>query len=138
MRQQTTLHALIDFGDLPVFEATAYPVILLARRTPPSSQSDVQALSVTTLDILRRLPQEIETLAWPLSQRSLAETGWALVRPDVETLMQKLRHAGVPLAKYVDGKLYYGIKTGFNEAFVIDEATRARLIGADPKSAGGH
>ncbi len=28
----------------------------------------------------------------------------------------------------------YGIKTGFNEAFYIDEATRELLIAADPKS----
>jgi adenine-specific DNA-methyltransferase len=35
----------------------------------------------------------------------------------------------------VEGKFYYGIKTGLNEAFVIDEATRKRLIAEDPKSA---
>jgi len=35
----------------------------------------------------------------------------------------------------VDGKIYYGIKTGLNEAFVIDEATKNKLIAEDPKSA---
>jgi hypothetical protein len=35
----------------------------------------------------------------------------------------------------VDGKIYYGIKTGLNEAFVIDEQTREQLIAQDPKSA---
>ena len=29
----------------------------------------------------------------------------------------------------------YGIKTGFNEAFLIDTATRDRLVAADPASA---
>jgi len=38
------------------------------------------------------------------------------------------------LGKYVDGKIYYGIKTGFNEAFVIDEVTRKRLIKEEKKS----
>ncbi len=33
------------------------------------------------------------------------------------------------------GKIYYGIKTGFNEAFVIDEETRKKLIKEDKKSA---
>ena len=33
------------------------------------------------------------------------------------------------------GKIYYGIKTGLNEAFVIDGATRELLIAEDPKSA---
>jgi adenine-specific DNA-methyltransferase len=34
----------------------------------------------------------------------------------------------------VEGKLYYGIKTGLNEAFVIDRATRDRLIAEHPSS----
>ena len=33
------------------------------------------------------------------------------------------------------GRFYYGIKTGLNEAFVIDGATKERLITEDPKSA---
>ena len=47
----------------------------------------------------------------------------------------KLKGTGVPLGEYVGGKIYYGIKTGLNEAFVIDEATRARLIAEDARSA---
>jgi len=36
---------------------------------------------------------------------------------------------------YVRGQLYYGIKTGFNNAFVIDGAKRADLIERDARSA---
>jgi hypothetical protein len=35
----------------------------------------------------------------------------------------------------VYGQPLYGIKTGLNDAFVIDRATRDRLVAADPKSA---
>jgi hypothetical protein len=35
---------------------------------------------------------------------------------------------GTPLGEYVKGRFYYGIKTGLNEAFVIDRTTRDRLI----------
>ncbi|MCB0376007.1 MAG: hypothetical protein KDD04_08835, partial [Sinomicrobium sp.] len=52
-----------------------------------------------------------------------------------QQLMEKLRQAGIPLGEYVEGKIYYGIKTGYNEAFVIDEATKDQLIAEDPKSA---
>ena len=41
----------------------------------------------------------------------------------------------MPLGEYVKGKIFYGIKTGLNEAFVIDEETRRRLIREDSKSA---
>jgi len=39
------------------------------------------------------------------------------------------------LGKYVNGRFYYGIKTGLNEAFVVDRATRDRLIAEDERSA---
>ena len=52
-----------------------------------------------------------------------------------QQLLDKIRKQGVPLSEYVGGKIYYGIKTGLNEAFVIDSATRDRLIAEDPKSA---
>lgn len=39
------------------------------------------------------------------------------------------------MSEYVKGEIYYGIKTGLNEAFVIDAETRERLIKEDPKSA---
>jgi len=35
----------------------------------------------------------------------------------------------------VGGRFYYGIKTGFNEAFVVDRATRDQLIAEHPSSA---
>jgi hypothetical protein len=43
-------------------------------------------------------------------------------------LLGKLRRAGPPLGEYVKGRFYYGIKTGLNDAFVVDRSTRDRLI----------
>ena len=43
-------------------------------------------------------------------------------------LLRKLFDAGLSLEEYVNGKFHYGIKTGLNEAFVIDSATKDRLI----------
>lgn len=51
------------------------------------------------------------------------------------SLLEKLRHAGQPLGEYVNGRFYYGIKTGLNEAFVVDHTARDRLIAAHPSSA---
>ncbi len=41
----------------------------------------------------------------------------------------------MPLAEYAGVKPLYGIKTGLNEAFLIDTAKRNELVRADPKSA---
>jgi len=41
---------------------------------------------------------------------------------------------GRPLGKYVDGRIYRGILTESNKAFVIDRETKDRLIREDPKN----
>ena len=39
---------------------------------------------------------------------------------------------GLPLAEFAGVKPLYGVKTGLNEAFLIDSATRERLVRQDP------
>ena len=57
---------------------------------------------------------------------------WSLEPPEVDGLMARIRERGVPLAEFVGAKPLYGIKTGLNEAFLIDDATRTALIRDDP------
>jgi len=45
-----------------------------------------------------------------------------------QNLLSKIKEYGIPLSEYTEGNIFYGIKTGFNEAFVIDEITRNLLI----------
>jgi hypothetical protein len=73
--------------------------------------------------------------SYPVRQDSLDEDGWSLAGGSAQALLQKLRAKGVPLGKLLDGKIYYGIKTGLNEAFIIDATTRRHLIASDPRSA---
>lgn len=48
--------------------------------------------------------------------------------------MTKLSATGQTLGDAVSQRIYYGIKTGLNEAFVIDQASYDDLISTDPKS----
>jgi adenine-specific DNA-methyltransferase len=73
--------------------------------------------------------------AWPQPQASLSPKVWTLVRPEIQALLEKLRHSGMPLKQCVQGRFFNGVKTGFNKAFVITETTRRRLLGADSRSA---
>ena len=61
----------------------------------------------------------------------LKAEGWSLEGGHGFPLLEKLRTNATPLGAYVNGKFYYGIKTGLNEAFVIDRDTRDRLIRED-------
>ncbi|MGN7787713.1 TaqI-like C-terminal specificity domain-containing protein [Niabella sp. 22666] len=51
-----------------------------------------------------------------------------------QRIKEKIERAGKPLKEW-DIRINYGIKTGFNEAFIIDGIKRQELIAQDPKSA---
>jgi hypothetical protein len=131
--KEQRIEEIVDFGDLPVFEsATTYPCILRIGAGSPRERFD--AVQVATLDY-PDLTEYVKAHSYPVNQTYLDDEGWSLADEMTQALLLKIKGAGVPLGTYVDGKIYYGIKTGLNEAFVIDEATRERLIAEDPRSA---
>jgi len=83
------------------------------------------------INLLQYVGQEGYKIPWS----RFTENAWSLERPEVDALMAKIRRVGVPLKDFTGVKPCYGIKTGFNEAFLIDDATRKRIVQADPKSA---
>jgi len=136
LRDNTRLKTVIDFGDLPIFEATTYPCVLVtANRRPGDGEATAQALNVRSMATLEYLADAVQRDGWSQPQRSLRRDGWALERPEVLALLDKLRRSGRPLGEYVGGRFYRGVTTGLNKAFVIDQATRDQLIAEDPRSA---
>ena len=131
--KEQCIEEIIDFGDLPVFlGATTYPCIIRIVRRPP--QASFQATQVKTLNF-NDLGEYVNENSYKVNQLTLDDSGWSLADEATQALLDKLKGKGVPLGEYVEGKIYYGIKTGLNEAFVIDAQTRERLIAEDPKSA---
>ncbi|NQT68009.1 MAG: Eco57I restriction-modification methylase domain-containing protein, partial [Desulfobacteraceae bacterium] len=132
MKQQNIVE-IIDFGDLPVFKhATTYPCIIIIQKKAPDPT--FRASTIKTLDFTN-LEEYVAQNHYDVRQNMLDESGWALLNQKSQDLLDKLRKSGVTLGKYVDGKIYRGVLTGLNEAFVIDDATRKKLITDDPKSA---
>ncbi|MCX5814495.1 MAG: Eco57I restriction-modification methylase domain-containing protein [Proteobacteria bacterium] len=130
-----TPKTVIDFCDLPIFDATTYPSILLVEKRRPGPKETTLAATFTDASQLERLEEALDKKGFSMPVTSLRKEGWALEKPEVLSLMEKLRKAGTPLGEYVKGRFYRGILTGLNEAFVIDETTKKRLIAEDPKSA---
>ncbi|OOG76460.1 Eco57I restriction-modification methylase domain-containing protein [Algoriphagus sp. A40] len=127
------IHELLDFGDLQVFEeATTYPLIIALGKSSPGA--NFNAVNLNTLDFPNGMENYLRENKLEVSPAGLAEEGWTLTDSRSQALLLKLKSQGVPLSEYVDGKIFYGIKTGYNEAFVIDLATKERLIAEDPKS----
>ena len=61
------------------------------------------------------------------------ERPWIALSSVERAVMEKMEAVGTPLRQW-DISIYYGIKTGYNDAFIIDTAVRDRLIAEDPSS----
>lgn len=61
------------------------------------------------------------------------EEMWSIESPITISIKNKVELAGKILKDW-EININYGIKTGFNEAFIIDEETKNNLISKDPKS----
>ncbi|MBF0556628.1 MAG: N-6 DNA methylase, partial [Nitrospirae bacterium] len=134
MMTEATPKIVIDFCDLPIFDATTYPAVILLEKRQPSKNDNALAATFTTGEQLANIDGTIGTIGFKMPVTALKAEGWNLEEPPVLELINKLSKSGVPLAEYVQGRFYRGILTGLNEAFVIDAATREKLIAEDPKS----
>ncbi len=132
--EHTQPRILIDFGDAPIFaNATTYTNILLF------ANDKSETADILTLDLSR---EKIDDQPLPaLIERKKNEyvsdfsgDRFLIVKEAEMRLKQKIESQGV-LLKDWEVKINYGIKTGLNEAFIIDAETKARLIAEDPKSA---
>ena len=62
------------------------------------------------------------------------EAPWSILSRAEHSVMEKMRMNGTPLGEW-DIRINYGIKTGYNEAFVIDSAKRDALVAKNPRAA---
>jgi hypothetical protein len=123
---------ITDFGDLRVFEnATTYPCILRVTNREPHFRPWVTTVKTLDFGSLYEHVQEVGSFS---EQNLFEEEGWSLSNVEIQRLMEKIKQNSIPLEEYVGGKIFRGILTGLNEAFVIDRAKRERLIFEDPRS----
>src|SRR5690625_4657311 len=119
---------LLDLGPGIFASATVDTNILILRNRRPRSH-DLRALPLkdaSQIDFLYQNPMTRMT--------DLSEESWIILTPEEMAIKEKIERIGTPLKDW-DIKINYGIKTGYNEAFIIDGAKRKELIEEDPKSA---
>ena len=117
---------LVDFAGIKVFEgATVDTNILLFSK----EKNEGKTLSVSlTKDVqLGRgeLCQYVQQHATPSAFTS--SESWVILSPIEQSIKRKIEAVGKPLKDW-DIQINYGIKTGCNEAFIIDEAKRAEIL----------
>ena len=129
------IQIIVDFGDLQVFEGvTTYPAIVCLEKGKVEADHVLQFAQIRNAEQLAMLDTAFNQSAVTMPQNQLTAENWQLENDIHAALRHKLTHEHKTL-KEVYGAPCRGIVTGLNEAFVIDRATRDKLIADDAKSA---
>jgi len=136
LSEQTEMTHFIDFGGKPVFdEATVDATIIgFLNRRPITNSKFIYREVLKEDDISTDFEGYIEENAILFPANTLSEEIWSFDNPKWQTIIEKISTIGVPLSKW-NITINFGIKTGYNEAFVIDETKKNEIIENDPKSA---
>ncbi|HJT79252.1 MAG TPA: N-6 DNA methylase, partial [Gemmataceae bacterium] len=133
------VESVVDFGHAKqIFEdADVFPSIVVVRKPadgPAPAAARVCAIPREQLRI-DDLSHQIAAEGFDVPRERLGAEPWSLEPPGVAALLEKVRRVGTPLREWVGGPLLSGIKTGLNEAYLLDTATKDRLVDADPRCA---
>lgn len=135
MAQATRIRSIIDFGELPVFNAATFPMIIIAQKGTPQAQAPTFTQVKTLAPPYPDVKALVMASGFALPPDAIRDHDWTLSNRATLDRLRTMEASGTTLGEYVKGQIYRGILTGFNEAFVIDGARRAALIAEDPKSA---
>ena len=131
LAERHTPTLLLEMGKDVFDEAIVDTSVLLLRQGPRDNRDD---LAVRAVDI-EQLEDSVfppPTEQWGLT-RPNGDAPWSILSKTEQSIMDKMMAAGTPLKEW-DIAINYGIKTGFNEAFIIDNQTKDALVAEDPKS----
>ena len=127
--QHTQPQLLVDLGSGVFDEATVDSNLLIFQKTNFTQPFD--ALDISKEKNIKNIRNYTDKM---LSIVPKIDESWTISSSIEQSIKQKIETKGKPLKDW-DIKLYRGITTGYNEAFIIDGKTKDELIAQDPKSA---
>jgi adenine-specific DNA-methyltransferase len=143
LHQNAEIREITDFAGANVFKgATVRTFILLASRKAREQHGRTRYVPVPPSDkfeqiekgtlLLKDYAGAVEVF---LDPEQIGATPWQFIPAGDAAFLKRLTDKFPKLSEAYGWKPLFGIKTGLNEAFVIDRETRARIIREDRASA---
>ena len=129
--EKTNPLQLIDFAGIKVFESATVDTNILIFAKENNTFS-------TRACVMK--DKELKKMSDYIKQNGVegyrfdSSESWVILSEIEQRIKAKIEAVGTPLKDW-DIQINYGIKTGFNEAFIINGEKRKELIAQDPKSA---
>jgi type I restriction-modification system DNA methylase subunit len=134
LKKNAAILRIVDFGGLAIFANAKDTYVCIPLLAKGAKQERVEVSKVESSEI-RNLSAHVAANHFTIPHERLSPKAWPLKSDAEAAVFEKVMKAGKPLAEYVEQRLFYGIKTGLNAAFIIDTETKRKLIAKDKRSA---
>ena len=131
LAEQSHPKILIDLAGEKVFENATVDVNILLLQKGAYTKSTCALRG--GLDCLKDRSDLLERKNEAVNIIFPHNSSWVILSPIEQRIKEKIEKVGVPLKDW-DIQINYGIKTGCNEAFIIDRTKRDELIALSPNS----
>jgi hypothetical protein len=126
LKKNAAILRLVDFGGLAVFANAKDTYVCIPLLVKGGKQERVEVCKVESKEI-GKLGRHVAANHFNIAPERLSPEAWSLVSDAQAAVFAKVVRAGRALGDYVAHKIFYGLKTGLNEAFEISAAERAAL-----------
>lgn len=127
LSQQFQPLVIVDFGELPVFKAAVDSTVYIGI-DGSGNDRPFRALTIKSIDDISRLGEIVRESAPSMKPSELDPTGWSFAPPELRSIADRMDKCPSKISSIVGDKFHYGIKTGFNAAFLIDDADKRKLL----------
>ena len=117
---------LIDFAGVKIFDnATVDTNILIFGKEQNEYQTRCAVTDKLNKDSLKNLSDFVQQQSVECGFES--SDSWVILSPIEQSIKRKIESVGIPLKNW-DIQINYGIKTGFNDAFIISTEKRNEIL----------
>ncbi|MDK2951914.1 MAG: hypothetical protein PWQ77_1579 [Kosmotogales bacterium] len=123
---------LVDFTGHKIFEDATVDTNLFFFRKMETDEKKFNACLIQD-DFINKTSLESYVEKNNAEINKLSPNSWIIISNEEQRIKEKIEKFGTPLKNW-DISINYGIKTGFNEAFIIDGNKKDELIRKDPRN----
>jgi len=115
------IKAIVDFGDLKVFEsATTYPCIILIKKKKPKINDTIDIFKVPNLD--ESITNNLYAIVKKDSQKiKQVDFDWSFRNPQTKKIFDKINNSSNIKLGDIRDQIYEGFITGDNKVFFVNE-----------------
>ncbi len=133
LNKHAATFSLVDFGGLAVFESAKDTYVCIPLLVKGGKHGRIVISKVSNLINLNLMEYAAEN-SFTIPHERFSPEAWSLKSDKEHRVFSRVLESGKSLGEYINRMMFYGLKTGLNEAFEISSEQKDSFLRSTPAS----